>query len=140
MSSTIFSFSKRERPKTSLTNCWNRSTIAKSVARVARGAATDGRVIDHSTFGVGRASTSAGIDTFLIDASAIRLTIRAEEALGPAIGHGTDHVGQTAALRLSGDDLTLRTRSARCRRARIRWNGPQSPFFNCRTGYRRYGC
>ena len=105
-----------------LTNCWDRTAIGKSVARIARRTATDRRVIDYTAVCIRCASSRTGIDTFLIDASPIRRTVGAEDTFRPAVGDQADHVGQTAALGLSRDNLTLRTWSARCRRARIGWN------------------
>lgn len=76
-------------------------------------------MIDDSTIGIGAASTRARIDAFLVDASLIGRTIGAENTFRPTVGTSADHVGHTAALGLSRNDLALRIRSARCRSAGI---------------------
>lgn len=104
-----------------LTDCWNRSTIVKRVAGETGCATANRRVIDNLTLWVRAASARTRIDALLIDASLIRWAIRADNAFGPAIGARANHVGHTAALGLSANNLTLRIGSARCRSARIGW-------------------
>lgn len=64
--------------KNHLTNCWDWPAVAESVSGESGCATADGRVVDHSAFGIGATSSRARIDASLVNASLIGWAVGAE--------------------------------------------------------------
>ena len=82
-------------------------TAGERISAVARGAGTDGVVIDSRTASIVTTGSHTGVATLLGDTGQAGRTLRIEDTLGPAVGRDSYEAGQAGAGLVTVDFSTL---------------------------------